>query len=467
MSDAPLKCNLLIIGSGPAGQKAAIQGVKSGKSVIVIEQEAKVGGACVHRGTIPSKTLRETAAAFIGFRRRSGNVFDLKITEETQISTLMKRLEQVIKAHEEYMGHQMERNGVQLLHGRAKFLSPNEVEVLRIDRSRQTIQADIILIAVGSQPRNPDNINVDHEHILDSDSILSMIYLPKSLTVLGSGVIACEYATIFSSLGVKVTIIDKGDRPLGFLDPELTDRFVKAFEESGSRFIGKRQPKSVVWDGISEVVTILDNDEEVRSERCLFALGRVACLRGLNIEAAGLKPTDRGIIAVNEHCQTTVPHIYAAGDVIGPPSLASSSMEQGRRAILHALNLPASKGEATLPMGIYTIPEMSAVGMTEADAIKKFGGAIVGRAKFSEVARGHIAAIEEGMLKLVCDPQGRKLLGVHIIGEGATDLVHVGQMALFMNADVDIFVDNIFNFPTLTESYRVAAFDVTERRPKT
>ncbi len=466
MSEAIYQCDILVIGSGPAGQKAAIQGIKSGKKVIVIEQEGKVGGACVHRGTIPSKTLRETAAAFIGFRRRTGNIFKLELNEETQISTLMKRLEEVIKAHERYMGNQLERNGVDLWHGRAKFIDANTVEVLKIDRTRHRVQGKTILIAAGSQPRNPENMIVDHEHILDSDSILSMIYLPKTMTVLGAGVIACEYATIFASLGVKVTIIDKTDRPLAFLDPEITDRFVKSFESTGGRFIPKGAVKTCVWNGIDQVLTTLESGEVVESEKCLFALGRVACLKGLNIEAAGLKPTDRGIIAVNEFCQTTVPHIYAAGDVVGPPSLASSSMEQGRRAILHALGLPIGKSGETLPMGIYTIPEMSSVGLSEADAIKKYGSAIVGRAKFEEVARGQIAAIQDGMLKLICDPQGKKLLGIHIIGEGSTDLIHVGQMALYAECEVDVFVDNIFNFPTMTEAYRVAAFDAIESRNK-
>lgn len=466
MSEPLYQCDVAIIGSGPAGQKAAIQAVKAGKKVIVVEQEAKVGGACVHRGTIPSKTLRETAASFIGFRRRTGDIFKLELNEETQISTLMKRLEQVIKAHEQYMGHQLERNGVDLWHGKAKFVDAQTIEVVKIDRTRHRIQAKTILIAAGSQPRNPDNIDVDHEHILDSDSILSMIYLPKSLTVLGAGVIACEYATIFASLGVKVTILDKTDRPLSFLDPEITDRFIKCLEDMGGRFIPKATLKTCVWNGIDKVVTTLENGETIESEKCLFALGRVACLKGLQIEAAGLKATDRGVIPVNEFCQTNVSHIYAAGDVIGPPSLASSSMEQGRRAILHALGMTIGKSGETLPMGIYTIPEMSSVGMNEAEAIKRNGSAVIGRAKFAEVARGQIAAIQDGVLKLVCDPEGKKLLGVHILGEGATDLVHVGQMALYAGCDVDVFVDNIFNFPTMTEAYRVAAFDAIENRSK-
>jgi NAD(P) transhydrogenase len=441
-----------------------LQGVQGGKKVLMIEQEAKVGGACVHRGTIPSKTLRETAVAMVGFQRRSGNVFNVAMSEDMQVASLMKRLEQVIKAHEEYLGNQLRRSNVEIWHGRAKFISPTQIEVLSVNRDTKTAEGKILVIATGSCPRNPKEIAVDHDHILDSDSILSMIYLPASLTVLGAGVIATEYASIFASLGVQVTVIDKGARPLSFLDPELTERFVSVFEEGGNRYLGGRVVKEVKWDGVSSVITKLEDGEEIKSDKCLFALGRVANLKWLNIEAAGLKATDRGLVSVNENYQTSVPHIYAVGDVIGPPSLASSSMHQGRCAIRHALDLPIKISSEMIPTGIYAIPEMSSVGLTEEQAIQKFGSAVIGRAQFSEVARGHIAEIQEGFLKMVADPQGKKLLGVHIIGEGATDLVHLGQMALSMNADVDLFIENIFNFPTLTEAYRVAALDMVQKR---
>lgn len=278
--------------------------------------------------------------------------------------------------------------------------------------------------------------------------------------------IASEYASIFALLGVQVTMIDTADRPLKFLDQELTKQFCEAFETTGGRYRGEQHIQSAHWDGFSKVITHLDNGEVFESEKMLVALGRVANLDHLNIQAAGLVPTPRGLIAVNAHCQTTVPHIYAVGDVIGPPSLASCSMEQGRRAVCHALGLDSGAAPEHIPMGIYTIPEMSSVGLGEQEAIEKFGGALIGRAHFHEIARGQISGMTNGLLKMVADARGEKLLGVHIVGEGATELIHIGQMGLLHHIDIDRFVDNIFNFPTLAEAYRVAALDIAKQRKK-
>jgi NAD(P) transhydrogenase len=324
--------------------------------------------------------------------------------------------------------------------------------------------APFIVIATGSRPRVPDNIPIDHEHILDSDSILSLVYLPKSLIVLGGGVIASEYASIFALLGVQVIMVDTADRPLKFLDQELTDEFCGAFEKTGGQYLGLQTIKTVQWDGFSKVRTVLESGETLESEKMLVALGRVANLENLNIQAAGLNPTTRGLISVNAHCQTTVPHIYAVGDVIGPPSLASCSMEQGRRAVCHALGLETGVAPENIPMGIYTIPEMSSVGLSEQEAKDKWGGAIIGRARFHEIARGQISGMTNGLLKMVADPKGKQLLGVHIVGEGATELIHIGQMGLLHHIHIDQFVENIFNFPTLAEAYRVAALDIVKQR---
>lgn len=465
--DKTCEFDMVVIGSGPAGQKAALEAATAGATVLLVEQERNVGGACVHRGTIPSKTLRETAIALVGFKRRTGSVFDFQTPSDLQVMSLMTRMEQVVRAHEQFMGRQVHNDLITNWHGRARFVSPEEIEVLSIRGQRRRVKAKHVIIAVGSRPRSPAEIPIDHEHILDSDSILSMIYLPTSLTVLGAGVIASEYASIFAALGVKVTMIDRGERPVAFLDKELTDCFLAEFERIGGQYIGRSKVKTVEWDGVSSVVTTLEDGRVFTSEKLLCALGREANLHGLNISAAGLAPTERGLIAVNEFCCTTVPTIHAAGDVIGPPSLASTSMEQGRRAARHALGLPLHGGTDAIPLGIYTIPEMSAVGMTESDAIKKFGSVLVGRASFDILARGQIAAIENGLLKIIADPSGRKLLGVHIVGEGAAELVHVGQMALLYGGEIDVFVDNIFNFPTLAEAYRVAALEILARRPET
>jgi NAD(P) transhydrogenase len=457
--------DIVVLGAGPSGQKAAIQGAKAGRRVLMVDRDPQVGGACVHRGTIPSKTLRETAVALVGFKRRSGGVFEIPASEELQVASLMTRLEEVVSGHEEYIGHQLDRNGVDVWHGRATFVAPHEIEVRSVRGERWIARAPLIVVATGSRPRTPADIVVDHEHILDSDSVLSMTYLPRSLAVLGAGVIASEYASVFAALGVQVVMVDKAERPITVADPELTARFVQSFEQLGGRFVGGVTVQGVQWDGVGSVVTLLSNGEVLRTDKALFALGRVANVDGLNLEAAGLSLTPRGLLEVDAHCRTCVPHIYAVGDVIGPPSLASSSAEQGRRAVCHALGMSAGFGADVTPIGVYTIPEIAAVGLTEEQARAAHGGVLIGRARFDEVARGRISAVEDGLLKLVADPKGERLLGVHIIGEGASELVHVGQMALMGGLGIDTFVDAIFNFPTLAESYRVAAFDILKQRP--
>lgn len=463
MSDS-IHFDIVVIGSGPAGQKAACTAAQYGSSVALIEREVSVGGACVHRGTIPSKTLRETALSLANFQKRTGGVFKIQVNEELQVASLMARMEGVIRAHAASIEEEMGCRGIQQVHGRARFLSPTEVEVTTVSRAKHRIAANAFIIATGSHPRTPANVPIDHQHVLDSDSILSMIYLPKSLAVLGAGVIACEYASIFAALGVQVTIVDKSDRPLRFLDPELTDRYVGAFERAGGRFIGCRAVDRVEWDGVNSVVTHLDDGTELRTEKLLCCLGREANLEGLEIATAGLTQSSRGLLAVDENFQTAVPNIYAVGDVIGPPSLASTSMDQGRRAVCHALGRRLKVGAETIPAGIYTIPEMSSVGISEAEANAKHGSCLVGRATFDELARGQIAAIPEGMLKLVADARGERVLGVQIIGEGASELIHLGQLALVNGNHVDAFVDNVFNFPTLAEAYRIAAMDVVWQR---
>lgn len=457
--------DMVVIGSGPAGQKAAVQAAKAKASVVVIEEGAAVGGACVHRGTIPSKTLRETAVALGLLRRRSAGVLDLQPPEGLKLASLMTRLDQVVTAHQHFIKDQLERNGIAQWHGRAKFISPHVIEVRGPDGSVRRAHAAHVVIATGSKPRNPAGVPIDHENVLDSDSILTLSYLPRSLAVIGSGVIATEYASVFAALGVTVTMIDKSPRPLAFLDEELTNEVSRSFERAGGTYLGGRNAKQIVWDGL-EVHTTLDDSRVVRSEKLLYCLGRESNVAGLALENAGLGPTTRGLIAVDACCRTIVPHIYAVGDVIGPPSLAATAMEQGRRAACHALGLPLPASNDLVPAGVYAIPELSMVGLSEAQARERFGGAIVGRASFAELARGQISGIEEGLLKLVCDGEGKKVLGVHIVGEGATELVHVGQVALIAGWDVDQFVENVFNFPTLAEAYRVAALDVCKQRAK-
>jgi NAD(P) transhydrogenase len=458
--------DVIVVGSGPAGQKAAICAAKAGKRVLVIEQEVGVGGACVHRGTVPSKTLRETALAITSFRRRSGHVIEIDMPESLQVASLLSRMDEVVVAHERFIDDQLARNHVELWRGRARFLSAHEVEVVGVHRDVRLATAELVVVATGSRPRTPPGIPIDHEHVLDSDSVLSMRYLPKSLIVLGSGVIASEYASIFAALGVKVTMVDRAERPLAFLDPEMSMRFLEAFERMGGTFIGGARAADVQFDGLCMVEVKLENGTVMESEKVLVALGRVANVEELDIGAAGLAVSEAGVIPVDATCATKVPGIYAVGDVIGPPSLASTAMEQGRRAICHALGLPAGASTDVSPIGVYTIPEISQVGLTEDQAKLRLGGAVVGRARFDELTRGQIAGAKDGLLKLVCDPTGRRIVGVHIIGEGAAELVHTGQMAILGGLEVDVFVENTFNFPTLAEGYRVAALEIVGKRPK-
>jgi NAD(P) transhydrogenase len=460
-----IRYDIVVIGSGPAGQKAAVQGAKAGKHVAVIEREPGVGGGCVYRGTIPSKTLRESALHMDRLEQSPAKL-DIQVPSNMLVSTLMRRLDEVITSHGDYMMDQLTRNGITLFHGRAKFLSDSLIEMQTVDGMKQQITADTIVIATGSRPRAPADIPIDHEHILDSDSILSMIYLPRSLTILGGGIIALEYASIFASLGVQVTLIDRATRPLQFFDAELVRTFVHSFEQRGGRYCGGQAFRDVRWDGVSQVMTTLQDGQVISSDKMLVALGRQANLEELNLSATGLTITEKGTLAVNEHCQTAIPHIYGVGDLIGPPGLASSAMEQGRRAVCHALGIPVGHSADIIPVGIYTIPEMASIGLDESAALTRYRDVVIGRARFSEIARGQISNIRNGLLKMVADPAGEYLLGVQIIGEGATELIHVGQIALRHATLIDSFVENIFNFPTLAEAYRVAALDIVGQRQK-
>ncbi|MEM7203411.1 MAG: Si-specific NAD(P)(+) transhydrogenase [Planctomycetota bacterium] len=452
--------DFVIVGSGPAGHAAAIIAARAGHSVAVIERDRGVGGACVQRGTIPSKTLRETAAYFAGLKARSCGALTAHIPPEVQLTTLMARMERVVEQHSALNANQFEQHGVVQIHGRASFTGPREVEVVGVRGGTRRLVGGTILVAVGSRPRTPPNVPVDHEHVLDSDSVLSAMYLPRSLAILGGGVIAAEYASIFAALGVEVAMIDRFPRPVGFLDQELTDRFVAHFEaHEGCRFLGDRKVAHVQWDGAAYVVTQLDNGEIIRADKMLCAQGRVGNIESLQVERAGLQANDRGLLDVDEHGRTAVPHIYACGDVIGAPALASSSREQGRRAVYHALGQACPNPPETTPIGIYTIPEMAAVGMTEEQARAAHGDVRVGRAKFSEIARGLISANTSGILKLVTKTDGT-LLGAHVLGEGATEIIHLAQLALQAGLGVRAFADSVFNFPTLAEAYSVAADEI-------
>ncbi len=455
----PSTYDIIVIGAGPAGQKAAVQGAKAGKRVALIERERGIGGSCVYRGTIPSKTLRESAL-HLDRLKRAGEAFQFNLKPGTQIATLLSRLEQVVQAHDSFMSRQLRRNGISLLHGRAHFLNEHLIEMQTVDGARQQLTAKTIVVATGSRPRNPKEIPVDHEHILDSDSLLSMMYLPQSLTVIGGGVIGCEYASIFALLGVEVVLIDRAPYPLQFMDRELVEQFVQGLEHHGGRYLGGCQITEVRWDNVAHVVTTLQDGTVIKSEKMLVALGRQANIEDIALSAADITVSDKGLIPINQYCQTNIDHIYAIGDMASGPALASKAMEQGRRAVRHALNLPIGDAASTIPLGIYTIPEMASIGLDEKSARERYKDPLIGRAKFEEIARAQISGAGYGLLKMVADPAGERLLGVQVVGDSATELVHLGQLALQGSSTIESFIDNVFNFPTYAEAYRIAALDI-------
>lgn len=455
--------DFLCVGSGPAGQKAAIQAAKSGFRAAIIERDAQVGGSCLLSGTIPSKALREQA---LRYRRMRGSASSLavELRGDAPLSALLHGVDIVIAAQDRYLQAQLLRNQVELIRGRAVFLDANRIELQRLDGSRMVVRAPRILLASGSRPRHVPSIEVDHEHILDSDSILSLPYIPRSMVVLGSGVIACEYASIFAALGCAVTLLDKAAEPLGFLDAPLRQGFLSAFQAMGGTYQGGAEVAGARFDGFSQVAVQLRSGAALSADIVFAAFGRVANLDGIGLDRLQLAINSRGHVQVDERFETNIPGIFAAGDAIGPPALACAAADQGRRAALAALGLPPSAAGSLVPSGVYTIPEIACVGLSQSDAAAKKIDIIVGRADFGEVARAHIAGEPVGFLALLCERGTARVLGCQVIGEGATELVHLGQAAIAAGATADFFIEQIFNFPTMSEAYRIAAFDVMKQR---
>ena len=424
--------NIIVIDGGPSGHQAAITAARAGKKVLAVEQEVDVGGACVSNGTIPSKTLRETVAAMRQFGSKTANRFHVALENDLQVESLLTRKEAVIVAHQKNMAHQLHLAGAERIHGRARFLDAQRIQVDQLGGKRDVFTAEYFVVASGSRPRDPQEMDVDHEHILDSESILSLTYLPQSMAVLGSGVIAMEYATIFANLGVKVVVIDRSPLPLGFMDEDCSKALLADFEAHGGTYLGGMKADSVVWNGTDAVEIQLPDGQHISVEKCLFALGRVANIRGLKLEAAGVELTDRKQVQQTEGFQTTVPHIYGVGDVIGPPSLGSASIGQGRRAVAQMLSLPVGNRADIIPYGIYTIPEMACCGLSEQQAATEFGEGTYRSAiaSYAEIARGQISASQEGFIKMVADAKGEQILGVHVVGENAAEIVHLGLMAM-------------------------------------
>jgi NAD(P) transhydrogenase len=459
--------DMLVIGSGPAGHHAAIQAAKLGKKVAVAERKGVVGGVCINLGTIPSKTLREAVLYLSGYRERDFYGESYSVKENITKDDLLFRTQHVIQHEIDVSRHQLLRNRVGLINAEASFVGPHTIRLDFIDQhGHRDVTAANIVIAVGTSATKDPHIPFDGSRIFTSDEVLSLDQLPRSLTIVGAGVIGCEYASIFAALGIRVTLIDMRPRLLPFVDGEIVDALSYHMRNNRVTLWLNEMVRGIephVNDHDEGVTIHLASGKKIFSDKALYSIGRTGATERLNLVAAGLSADDRGRLRVNDHYQTDVPHIYAAGDVIGFPSLASISMEQGRLAACHAFGMETVSVQELFPYGIYTIPEISMVGRTEETLTEQAVPYEVGKAQYKETARGQIIGDVTGLLKLIFHTETRELVGVHIIGDGASDLVHIGQAVLAFGGKVDYFVNTVFNYPTLAECYKNAAFDGINR----
>ncbi len=457
--------DLIIIGSGPAGRAAAIQAGKLRRRVLVVDRKDRLGGVSIHTGTIPSKTLRETLLNLTGWRERSFYGMSYRVKDDIDATDLKARLHMTLDHEVDVLEHQFNRNHVETLLGMAKFVGPNEIEVATEAGDTSRMTADKFLIATGTKTYRPDYVPFNGKTIVDSDEFLEMGEIPRSLIVVGAGVIGVEYATMFSTLDVRVTLIEPRDSFLDFIDKGLIQDFTHQIKENG---VDLRLGSAIetIEDAGEHVEVSLENGRHLRGEMLLFAAGRMGATEALGLEAVGLETDHRGRIEVDRKSyQTSVPHIYAAGDVIGHPSLASTSLQQGRVVACHALETPTLPESPWFPYGIYSVPEISTCGMSEEEMQEREIPYEVGVARFRETSRGHIMGLEHGMLKMLVSLKTRRVLGVQIVGEGATELIHIAQAVLNLKGTVDYFVQNTFNYPTLAEAYKIAGLDAFNRMP--
>jgi NAD(P) transhydrogenase len=457
--------DLLVIGSGPSGQRAAIQAAKLGKRVAVVERRERLGGVSIHTGTIPSKTLRE--AVLDELARRPLDVSDPihpEHRERAALAFLMDRAAHVVGAEAGVVREQLRRNGVGVLFGDGSLIDPNTVRVSDLDTD-QTYTSENIVLAVGTKPARPKDVEFDDETIIDSDGLLRLQHrLPASMTVVGGGVIGVEYASMLGALGVKVTVVDQRPRVLPFLDGEIGEAFQYLLRRSNVTFRLNERVEAVERRENGGAVTKLASGKVIPSETLLYATGRQGATEGLGLDHAGLEADARGRIAVDRDFRTSVPHIFAVGDVAsGGWGLAATAMEQGRTAALVAFGQPVNTLPELMPTGIYAIPEIGMVGRTEEDLTETAVPYVVGIARWRELARGLMSGDEDGMLKLLVSTEDRRLLGVHILGTAATDLVHIGQAVMGGTCTIDFLVSVVFNYPTFAESYKVAALDAMNR----
>jgi NAD(P) transhydrogenase len=450
--------DLVVIGSGPAGQRAAIQAAKAGRRVALVEQRDVVGGTCINTGTIPSKTMREAVLHLSGFQYQGIYGVNYRVKDTITMADLSFRVQQVIKNELDVTQAQLFRNGITMLHGTASFVDPHTVRVQSAAGDR-TCAAEAVIIATGARPAESAKVPVDGHTIILSDQVLQMTELPKTMIVVGGGVIGVEYACMFAALGVRVTLVERRPRLLEFADGEIVEALCYHLRDHRVTLRLNEEVDTVEALPDRTVVATLQSRKKISGHTLLYSVGRVGNVDQLNLAAAGLQADDRGRIPVDSEYRTTQPHIYAAGDVIGFPSLASVSMEQGRIASGHATGLDVHSNPKNYPYGIYTIPEISFIGRTEEQLTEDDVPYEVGLAYYREIARGQIRGDTTGRLKIIFHRETKELLGVHIIGEGAAELIHIGQAVLALKGTVDYFVDTVFNYPTLAECYKAAAFN--------
>jgi NAD(P) transhydrogenase len=453
--------DILIIGSGPAGQHAAWQAARMGKRAAIIERKPKIGGAGLQTGTIPSKAMREVAYLL----SRSGGMRQALSPDGRSrhglLADAVRRKEAVIAQQESVILQRLLKHGVALIPGEASFIDAHTLQVADRAGNTRTLSAEVILLASGSRPRRPGNIPFDKKTVLDSTSILNLRHMPESLLVVGGGVIACEFVSIFAALGVQVCVVDSHTQLLEYLSEDVVGVLADSFLGMGVTFHMRERVREIRQEEHG-TLTVLESGKEIRTDAVLYAQGREPNSGGLHVERAGIRAQD-GWIEVNSHFQTSVPHIFAVGDLIGRPALASTGMEQGRAAVLHAFGGAAHVTAENLPMAVYTIPEISYVGKTEKEVQQENTPYVIGRARFKDSARGQIIGDAQGLLKLIVDTRNEKLLGVHIVGEQATELIHIGQLVMNLNGTVRDLISNVFNYPTLAECYKLAALDCTHQ----
>lgn len=468
MSFSNFDYDLIVIGSGPSGQRAAIQAAKLGKSVALLERARTVGGICVNFGTIPSKTFREAALHLSGYRERGIYGTSYRVKHDISIDDLLFRVHQVVRSEIDVIRNQMARNRVELIEASATFIDDHTIELSTPSgHGKRQISASMIVIACGTEAARDEHIPFDGQRVFTSDDILCLERLPRSLIVVGAGVIGVEYATMFAALGVRVTVVDKRPTLLPFLDHEISAALTYVAQQSNVTMrLGEEVADIHVTGGVSKPVEVhLKSGKSLHAESALYSIGRAGATSQLNLAVANVRTDTRNRISVNEHFQTNVPHIYAVGDVIGFPSLASTSYEQGRAAARHAFGLrnDHEQGIGLFPYGIYTVPEISTIGKNEDELTAAGIPYEIGKANYREISRGQIIGDRTGLLKLVFSPEDRKLLGVHIMGEGASELIHIGQVLMAHGGTIDYFADAVFNFPTLAECYKTAALDGLNR----